>query len=45
MCTLNMLDYKSQKEILKETVSPTKALQIAIYINMGASINRKIIKT
>ena len=33
---LNISDYDTQKELLKETVSPTKALEIAIHLEMGA---------
>ena len=33
---LNMMDNETQKELLKETVEPTKALEIATQMEMGA---------
>ena len=38
----NMFDYDTQKDILKETVSPTKALEIAIHMEMGTQ-NKQMI--
>ena len=37
-----MLDYDTQKELLKQMVSPTKALEIAIHMEIGAQNQRKI---
>ena len=39
---LNMLDHETQKELLKETVEPSKALEIAIQMEMGAQNQQKI---
>ena len=39
---LNMIDHETQKELLKETVEPLKALEIAIQMEMGAQNQRKI---
>ena len=39
---LNMLDIDTQKELPTDTVSPTKALEIAIHIEMEALIQKKI---
>ena len=39
---LNMLDRETQKELLKETVEPPKALEIAIQMEMGAQNQQKI---
>ena len=39
---LNMLDHETQKELLKETVDPPKALEIAIQMEMGAQNQQKI---
>ena len=39
---LNMLDHETQKELLKETVEPPKALEIAIQMEMGAQNHQKI---
>ena len=39
---LNMLDHETQKELLKETVEPPKALEIAIQMEMGAQNQQKI---
>ena len=39
---LNMLDHDTQNELLKEPVSPTKALQTAIQMEMGAQNQKKI---
>ena len=39
---LNMLDHETQKELLKETVEPPKALEIAVQIEMGAQNQQKI---
>ena len=41
---LNMMDHDAQKELLRETVSPTKALEVAIQIEMGAQNQQKINK-
>ena len=41
---LNMIDHETQKELLKETVEPSKALEIAIQIEMGAQNQHKIIQ-
>ena len=38
---LNMLDHETQKELLKETVEPPKALEIAIQMEMGAQNQQK----
>ena len=38
----NMLDHDTQKELLRETVSPTKALRVAIQMEMGAQNQQKI---
>ena len=37
-----MLDFETQKELLRETVSSTKALKIAIHMKMGALNQQKI---
>ena len=37
-----MLDYETQKELIKETVTSTKALQIAIDMEMRAQNQRHI---
>ena len=37
-----MLDYETQKELLKESVSPTKALEKSIHMEMGAQRQQKI---
>ena len=37
-----MLDYDTQKELLKETVSPIKAPEIAIHMEMAAQNQQKI---
>ena len=42
---LNMLDYDTLKELLKETMPPTKALEIAIHIEMGAQNHQRSIRT
>ena len=42
---LNMMDNDTQKELLKETVSPPKALEVAIQIEIGAQDQQKAIKT
>ena len=39
---LNMLDFDTQNALLKETLSPTKALEIAIHVEMGAEKHQKI---
>ena len=39
---INMLEYDTQKELLKETVSPTKALEIATLMEMGSQNKQKI---
>ena len=39
---LNMIDHETQKELLKETVEPFKALEIAIQMEMGAQSQQKI---
>ena len=39
---LNMIDHETQKELLKETVEPSKALEIAIQMEMGAQNQHKI---
>ena len=39
---LNMIDHETQKELLKETVEPSKALEIAIQKEMGAQNQQKI---
>ena len=39
---LNMLDHETQKELLKETVEPPKALEIAIQMEMRAQNQQKI---
>ena len=36
-----MLDYETQKELLKKTLSPTKALEITIRKEMGAQNQQK----
>ena len=38
----NMLDHDTQKELLKETVLPTKALKVAVQMEMGAQNQQKI---
>ena len=38
---LNIRDYDTRKELLKETVSSTKALEIAIHMEMGAQNQQK----
>ena len=40
-----LLNYDTQKELLKETVLPTKALEIPINMDMGAQNQQKIKKT
>ena len=40
--TMNMLDYETQKELLKKTLSPTKALELTIRKKMGAQNQQKI---
>ena len=37
-----MLDYDTQKEIVNETMSPTKVLEVAIYMEMGTQNQQKI---
>ena len=39
---LNMIDHETQNELLKETVQPSKALEIAIQMEMGAQNQQKI---
>ena len=39
---LNMIDHETQKELFKETVEPSKALEIAIQMEMGAQNQQKI---
>ena len=39
---LNMIDHETQTELLKETVEPSKALEIAIQMEMGAQNQQKI---
>ena len=39
---LNMIDHETQKELLKETVETSKALEIAIQMEMGAQNQQKI---
>ena len=39
---LNMIDHETQKKLLKETVEPSKALTIAIQMEMGAQNQQKI---
>ena len=39
---LNMIDHETQKELLKETVEPSEALEIAIQMEMGAQNQQKI---
>ena len=39
---LNMQDVDTQRERLKKTVSPTKALEVAVHIEMGAQNQQKI---
>ena len=39
---LNMIDHETQKELLKETFEPTKALEIAIQMEMGAQNQQKL---
>ena len=39
---LNMIDRETQKELLKETVERSKALEIAIQMEMGAQNQQKI---
>ena len=41
---LNMMDNETQKELLKETVEPTKALEVAIQMEMRAQNQQKINK-
>ena len=36
-----MIDHETQKELLKETVEPSKALEIAIQMEMGAQNQHK----
>ena len=38
---LNMIDHETQKELFKETVEPSKALEIAIKMKMGAQNQKK----
>ena len=37
-----MQDHDTQRELLKETASPTKALEVAIPMEMGAQSQQKI---
>ena len=37
-----MIDHETQKELVKETVEPSKALEIAIQMEMGAQNQQKI---
>ena len=37
-----MIDHETQKELLKETVEPSKSLEIAIQMEMGAQNQQKI---
>ena len=37
-----MIDHETQKELLKETVEPSKALEIAMQMEMGAKTQQKI---
>ena len=39
---LNMIDHNTQKELLKDTVEQSKALEIAIQMEMGAQNQQKI---
>ncbi|XP_075241628.1 AP-1 complex subunit gamma-1-like [Convolutriloba macropyga] len=39
---LNIIDHETQKELLKETVEASKALEIAIQMEMGAQNQQKI---
>ena len=39
---LNMIDHETQKELLKETIEPSKALETAIQMEMGAQNQQKI---
>ena len=39
---LKMIDHETQKKLLKETVEPSKALEIAIQMEMGAQNQQKI---
>ena len=39
---VNMQDHDTQRGLLKETVSPTKALEIAIHLEMGSQNQQKI---
>ena len=39
---VNMIDHETQKELWKETVEPSKALEIAIQMEMGAQNQHKI---
>ena len=39
---LNMIDHETQKELLKETFETSKALEIAIQMEMGAQNQQKI---
>ena len=39
---LNMIDHETQKEFLKKTVEPSKALEIAIQMEIGAQNQQKI---
>ena len=39
---LNMIDHETQKELLKETVEPSKALEIAIQMERGAQNQQNI---
>ena len=39
---LNMIDHETQKELLNEAVEPSKALEIAIQMEMGAQNQQKI---
>ena len=39
---LNMIDHGTQKKLLKETVEPSKALEIAIQMEMGAQNQHKV---
>ena len=41
---LNVIDHETRKELLKETVQPSKALEIAIQMEMGAQNQQKINK-
>ena len=40
----SMLDVDTQKELLKETMSPTKALETSVYVEMGAQNQQNILQ-